>query len=186
MTEQETAEVLTFVVMSYPAADYLRDARTVRGMVEVWKTMFEEDKKDEVALAVKQHAAVKKWPPSIAEVRERLALMRHPELLPPDEAWRRVCYLLETESEYGDGPLLDMPPLAAEVVSSIGWTKLYRLYAGRGHAAEGADRAAFMELYKPAFDRAREQAMLPAAMKTSRASARRWQADEEGETSDER
>ncbi len=181
MTEQETAEVLTFVVMSYPAADHLRDARCVRGMVEVWKTMFEDDAAADVSLAVKQHVAVNKWPPSIAEVRERLALMRCPELLMPDEAWRCVCRLMETESEYGDGPLLDMPPLVSEVVSSIGWSKLYRLYAGRGHAAEGADRAAFMELYKPAFERAKTQEMLPAALKTCARQGRARTAQEEGE-----
>lgn len=182
MTEKETAEVLTFVVMSYPAADYLRDARCVRGMVAVWKSMFEDDSKEDVTLALKQHAAVKKWPPSIAEVRERLALMHHPELLPPDEAWRCVCYLLDTESEYGEGPLLAMPPLVSEVVASIGWTKLYRLYAGRGHAAEGADRTAFMELYKPAFERAKEQAMLPKALRSEK-KQKPWQ--EEGEEGEE-
>lgn len=165
MTKQEVVEALTLIVMSYPAS--FKDESAVQAMSEVWSRFFADDNPKLVALAIQKHIAVSKWPPSVAEVRERMAELEHPELLAPDIAWGAVVDRIETDGAY----LCDLdscfPPAVAKVLRAIGWSELCEMHSGGyGRYRNGQDRQAFMELYKPAYERARERVMLPQKLRT--------------------
>ena len=163
MTEQETIKIVTLIVMSYPSSEKFKDETSLKGMVAVWKTIFKDDNARLVEMAVQKHISVNKWPPSIAEIREQMVSLTRPDIIPPDIAWSLVSDVLHTESEFGHFDLYAVFPKAiARVVETIGWSKLYNLHCGnlRGNK-DGMDKVAFMELYKPVYERAREQAMLP-------------------------
>lgn len=169
MTEKETVKIITLIVMSYPAVEKLKDENTLKGMIAVWKNIFKDDDARTVEIAVQKHIAVNKWPPSIAEVREQMAMLLHPEIIPPDIAWAAVSDLLEASNEFEHPDLYDkLPASIARVVETIGWSSLHELH--KGHYAgnkDGMDRVAFMDLYKPVYARDMEQAMLPQALKTA-------------------
>lgn len=168
MTEQETIKVLTFIVMSYPASEKFKDEVTIKGMVAVWKNIFKDDDARLVETAVQMHVAVNKWPPSIAEIRDQMVTLQRPDIIPPDVAWAAVEDLLVTTGEFETPNLYAaLPKSIARVVEIIGWHKLYNLHCGqyRGEK-EGLDRVAFMDLYKPAYARERNEAMLPARLQS--------------------
>lgn len=163
MTEKETIQVVTLIVMSYPSSEKFKDETSLKGMVAVWKNIFKDDNAQLVEMAVQKHIAVNKWPPSIAEIREQMVNLTRPDIVPPDVAWTAVSDLLHAKDEFGHFNVYDvLPEPVARVVETIGWSNLYNLHCGsrRGNK-DGMDRVAFMDLYKPAYEREREQAMLP-------------------------
>lgn len=167
MTEQETVQIITLIVMSYPSNEKLKDETTLKGMVSVWKVIFKDDDARLVETAVQKHIVSNKWPPSIAEVREQMVNITRPDIIPPDIAWTAVENLLYTHGEYGCPNLDELPKSVANVVRTIGWSRLYNLHCGRMRGnPDGMDRVAFMELYKPIYAREREQAMMPQRLRT--------------------
>ncbi len=162
MTRQETVEVITLIVMAYPASEKLKDEDTVTAMVNVWAQMFKDDNPKLVSLAVQKHIATSKWPPNIAEIREQMVYLQHPEIVPPDVAWVAVSDLM-TAGSWADLSIL--PPLVARCVESIGWSNLLEMSrGGRGGNKPGMDRVAFIAQYTPMYERERERAMLPPAI----------------------
>ena len=161
MKKSELVDIITVIVMSYP--DRFKED-VIPGMVTAWYAFFKDDDKGAVELAVTKHIASNKWPPSIAEIREAMAEILHPELIPPDVAWAAVVDVMCGVDQWGYG-LPNFPPLIARVVETIGWGHLKELsrgsYAGN---KDGLDRVAFMDLYKPAYERARQAASLPSAI----------------------
>jgi len=161
MKKAELLDIVTVIVMSYP--NHFKE-ESIPGMVTAWYALFKDDDKTAVELAVMKHIASNKWPPSIAEIRGAMAEMLHPELIPPDVAWTAVADVMHGVDEWGWGRP-KFPPLIERVVETIGWGHLKELsrgsYAGN---KDGLDRVAFMDLYKPAYERALQAATLPAAL----------------------
>lgn len=166
MTKKETISLFGILIAAYPNFDKFKDDSRVEGMVNMWAVLFADDDSAIVGLAVKKHIMTNKWPPSIAEIREIMADITHPDLIPPDQAWAAVSDLLYAvgEHNYGDAHR-NLPPLIAQTVDAIGWSTLYQLHCGsyRGNK-DGMDRVAFMDLYRPAYERARQNACCSTAL----------------------
>ena len=103
MTKKETIGLFGILIAAYPNFDKFKDDSQVEGMVNMWATLFSDDDSAIVGLAVKKHIMTSKWPPSVAEIREIMADITHPDLIPPDQAWAAVADLLYAESEYVPG-----------------------------------------------------------------------------------
>lgn len=163
MTEKQTVEIVTTICMSYPSFEKL-GADAIKGMVKIWAMLFADDDYSLVQLAVAKHISTNKWPPSVAEIREQMAQIAHPDLIPPDRAWALVQSASSTFGEFsGDKIMNKLPPLIVQTINAMGgWYKLWELRGstGRGFKADAA-RIAFMDLYKPAYEREREMQMLP-------------------------
>lgn len=161
MKKSELVDIVTVIVMSYP--DRFKED-VIPGMVTAWYAFFKDDDKTAVELAVTKHIASNKWPPSIAEIRGAMAEILHPELIPPDVAWTAVVDVMHGVDQWGYGRPA-FPPLIERVIETIGWGHLKEMsrgsYAGQ---KDGFDRVAFMDLYKPAYERALQAATLPAAL----------------------
>lgn len=89
MTKADAARLVAIVVTAYPNFDKFKDAKAIEATVNLWAMMFEQDESGIVALAVKKHIATNKWPPSVAEVREIMLEIQHPELIEPDNQNRK-------------------------------------------------------------------------------------------------
>ena len=169
MTEQETVKIVTLIVMSYPASEKFRDENAVKAMVAVWSNIFRDDPFRLVELAVQKHVSINKWPPSIAEIRDIMVDVMHPEIIPPDLAWASVSDLMYANGQYDYGRCAStLPPLVQRAVEVIGWDNLYELHCeGARGGKPGLDRLAFMDQYKPAYEREREKASLPQSILAS-------------------
>jgi len=160
VTKKETISLFAILIAAYPNFDKFKDDNQIESMVNMWASLFADDDSGIVGLAVKKHIMTNKWPPSIAEIREIMADITHPDLIPPDQAWAAVGDLLYAVGEQNHGDAhRDLPPLIAQTVDAIGWHTLYQLHRGSyGGNKDGMDRVAFMDLYRPAYERARQEA----------------------------
>ncbi len=163
MTKADAAKLVAIVVTAYPNYDKFRDEAAVTATVNLWASMFQSDDGRIVALALNKHIATNKWPPSVAEIRELMLELMHPDLIEPDRAWLAVSDLLYTAGENNHGDLhQQLPPLAARAVEAIGYCNLYEMHRScyRG-GKPGMDRVAFMDIYKPMYEREKQRAMTP-------------------------
>lgn len=166
MTEKEVVQVVTIIVMAYPASEKLKDETTLKAMVAAWYKFFKDDDAKIVEMAVLKHISVNKYVPNVAEIREQMAQILHPEIIPPDIAWAAVKDFIIAHGEFGSpDPYRELPAPIARVVKTIGYSQLYQLHRGHyGGNKDGMDRVAFMDLYKPLYEREMEKAMLPPAL----------------------
>lgn len=163
MTKADAAKLVAIVVTAYPNYDKFKDEAAVTATVSLWASMFQSDDGRIVALALNKHIATSKWPPSVAEIRELMLELMRPDLIEPDRAWLAVSDLLYTTGENNHGDLhLQLPPLAARAVEAIGYYNLYEMHRScyRG-GKPGMDRVAFMDIYKPMYEREKQRAMTP-------------------------
>lgn len=163
MTKADAAKLVAIVVTAYPNYDKFRDEAAVTATVNLWASMFQSDDGRIVALALNKHIATNKWPPSVAEIRELMLELMHPDLIEPDRAWLAVSDLLYTAGENNHGDLhQQLPPLAARAVEAIGYCNLYEMHRScyRG-GKPGMDRVAFMQQYEPMYQREKTRAMTP-------------------------
>jgi len=163
LTKADAAKLVAIVVTAYPNYDKFRDEAAVTATVSLWASMFQSDDGRIVALALNKHIATNKWPPSVAEIRELMLELVRPDLIEPDRAWLAVSDLLYTTGENNHGDLhLQLPPLAARAVEAIGYYNLYEMHRScyRG-GKPGMDRVAFMDIYKPMYEREKQRAMTP-------------------------
>ena len=156
--------------MAYPNFDKFKDDEHVKGVVNMWATMFSEDDPGLVGLAVKKHISTSKWPPSVAEIREIMLEMQRPDLIPPDLAWAAVEDLMNVQGEYNHGDLhRQLPEMIARAVENCGgYSALYHMRKDmyRGGRA-GMDRVAFMNTYTPMYEREKGRAMCGTALLAS-------------------
>lgn len=158
MNEKETIKILATIAASYPSVERLNET-AIQGMAKVWARMFRDDDAKLVGLAVGEHIATNKFPPSVSEIRERLMQMQRPDILTPEDAWTAVQELMFVEGEFGRGNNIKLlPPLVRRALGQIGWSSLYDKYK---HTDA---RARFMDTYMPLYKREREQAMLPPSL----------------------
>ena len=169
MTKKDTLELFGILIAAYPNFEKFANEEQVEGMVNMWALLFADDDSAIVGLAVKKHIMTSKWPPSIAEIREIMADITHPDLIPPDQAWAAVSDLLYEVGEHNPGNAhRNLPPLIAQTVDAVGWHTLYQLHRGSyGSNKDGIDRVAFMDLYRPAYERARQDACCSASLISS-------------------
>lgn len=166
MTRAEAAKLVLLLVSAYPNYDKFKDDQAIIDTTDLWAMMFENDNGAVVGLALKKHMATSKWPPSVAELRELMLEIQHPELIPPDTAWLAVSDLLYTEGENNHGDLYkQLPPLVARAVESIGWGNLWEMHRSYCTGGKpGMDRVAFMQQYTPMYEREKQRAMTPAML----------------------
>jgi len=152
MTKTETIQIITAIKLAYPTFMEKIEDDTFTSMVEFWYKYFENDSYRLVEIALQKHISTNKWAPSIAEIREQMAKLMHPDLIPPDVAWSVVKDYIYLRDCY-----VKLPPLIAKVIETIGTSTLKEQHGGH-------DKQMFMDLYTPAYERELEKAKMPKAL----------------------
>lgn len=180
MTNAETVKLIGLLVVAYPNYDKFRDEAHVRSTVALWDQCFAEDDFKLVQLALEKHIATSKWPPGIAEIREIMADISLPGLLPVDEAWMAVKKLMAVHERLYGATSDYLPAPIAQAVDTVGYQELMELgrSAALGHNKRvGLDRVAFAQAYEAIRERERARAALPKKLQGRLAAARQYYAD---------
>lgn len=168
MTKNDTIKLIAVIVMAYPNFDKFKDEDHIKALTSMWAEMFKDDDAGLVGMAVRKHISTSKWPPSIAEIREIMADIQHPDLIPPDLAWAAVTDVMRSEGEFLHRDLYEiLPHQIARVVEMIGWQSLWEMHCPYAGNKVDMARLVFLDLYKPAYERARREAMLPPSLSAS-------------------
>lgn len=180
MTHDETVKLIGLLVVAYPSYDKFGDEKHLSSTVALWETMFADDNFRLVQLALEKHIATSKWPPSIADIRDIMADITMPNLLPADKAWMAVQKLMSMHDRLYYPTDHYLPAPIAQAVDTVGFDQLKAMSrAGSvGHDSKaGLASVAFRQAYEAIRARTREQAALPGALRARLDSAHKYYAD---------
>lgn len=162
MNEKETIKILATIAASYPSVERLNET-AIQGMTKVWARMFRDDDAKLVGLAVGEHIATSKFPPSVAEIRERLMKLQRPDILTPEDAWSAVQNVMYVDGEFCSTNRKLLPTLVRQALNQIGWASLFDKYMSNNDP-----RTKFLDAYMPLYRRERDRAMLPPSLASDR------------------
>ena len=161
MTREETKAILAVLKAGYP--NFYKDMtkEDAKNTVDLWATMFADEKPQIVIEAVKSLICTLKYPPTIADVKEKIALITQPPAMTEMEAWqivRKAISYYNAEENF-----INLPPEIQKVVGSPNMLREWALM--NVETVNSVIQSNFMRSYKAMAAREREYAMLPSSTK---------------------
>jgi hypothetical protein len=157
MTYDETVMILGMIKEAYRAFYKDISKEEAKRAADLWSTMFADDDAKIVTEAVKSLMCTLKYPPTIADVKEKISLITQPEQLTEMEAWNQVrkaiSYYNATENFQA------LPPILQKVVG--GASQLRDWAVMDSETVNSVVQSNFMRSYKVKAAQAKEQSMLP-------------------------
>ncbi len=161
MTRQEALAVLAILKTAYPTFYKNYSKEDVNAAIDLWATMFAEEHPEIVVEAVKALICTHKYPPTIADIKEKIATITRPEQKTEMEAWQQVKAAI---SYYNAAENFErLPPILQKVVGSPNTLREWALMDGE--VVNSVIQSNFMRSYKVKVVQQKEYAMLPSSTK---------------------
>lgn len=163
MTRQEALKILTILKTAYPTFYKNYSKEDISAAVNLWATMFADDPAYIVTEAVKSLMCTLKYPPTIADVKEKIAMIMQSQTqtMTEMEAWQRVKVAI---SYYNAGEnFAELPPILQKIVGSPNQLREWALM--NGEVVNSVIQSNFMRSYKAKVAQQKEYAMLPSSTK---------------------
>jgi hypothetical protein len=161
MNREETKAILAILKAGYP--NFYKDMtkEDATSIINLWATMFADDPAQVVTEAVKSLMCTLKYPPTIADVKEKIAMITQPPAMTEMEAWQMVksaiSYYNATET------FSRLPPILQKIVGSPNtlreWAQM------EAETVDSVIQSNFMRSYKVRAAQEKERAMLPESTK---------------------
>lgn len=161
MTRQEALAVMAMLKTAYPTfyKNYSKDE--INAAVDLWATMFADDSARLVTEAVKSLMCTLKFPPTIADVKEKIRKITQPDEMTEMEAWdmvrRAISYYHANEA------FANLSPMLQKIVGSPNQLREWALMDVE--TVNSVIQSNFMRSYRAMAAREREYAMLPSSTK---------------------
>lgn len=159
MTRQQSLGILIMVKTAYPAFYKNYSKEELNAAVDLWATMFAEEPLQVITEAVKSLMCSLKFPPTIADVKEKIELLTQPEQLTELEAWGIVRKALNT-SDFVKS-FQELPPIIRRIVGSVSQLKEWAYTEGDISVISSN----FMRSYRARAAHERELTRLPQSAK---------------------
>ena len=161
MTREETKAVLAILKAAYPNFYKDMSKEDAKNTVDLWATMFADDPTHIVTEAVKSLICTLKYPPTIADVKEKIAMITQPQQMTEMEAWDRVrsaiSYYHAVENFY------NLPVILQKIVGSPNRLREWAMMESQ--AVDSVIQSNFMRSYKAKVAQEKEYAMIPSSTK---------------------
>lgn len=148
-TRPEIIALLNVINAAYPTFEATPER------VKVYCEMLSDLDIEPLKAAARQHIAVNKWPPSVAELRDVAASVTRPELPTWADAWEEVWKAV-TSLGYYRKPQWSHPLIAKTVDSMGGWQTMCQIQVDN----LSTERAQFRQMYESHATRATRHANL--------------------------
>ena len=161
MTREETKAILAILKAGYP--NFYKDMtkEDATNTINLWTTMFADDPAQVVTEAVKSLMCTLKFPPTIADVKEKIALITQPQATTEMEAWQMVKSAI---SYYNAAETFErLPPILRRIVGSPNQLREWALMDSE--TVNSVVQSNFMRSYKAVVAQEKEYAMLPSSTK---------------------
>ena len=124
MDKQETIKIIMSLKVTYPKFFLMTDPAEAKVQVDTWHSLFAEEPYGLVAEAVKALIGTLKFPPTIADVKEKIAYILRPQSLSEIEAWHIIRKAVDEydyyePAEYNRKIISGLPPLLKRIVGSV-------------------------------------------------------------------
>ncbi len=121
MTREETKAIMAILKAGYPNFYRNMTKEDATNAINLWATMFAEEPPQVITEAVKSLMCTLKYPPTIADVKEKIELLTQPEQMTEMEAWNLVKKAMNT-SDFVKS-FQDLPPVIRRIVGSASQLK---------------------------------------------------------------
>lgn len=161
MTREETKAILAVLKAGYPNfyKDMARD--DAKNIVDLWATMFADDPAQIVTEAVKTLMCTLKYPPTIADVKEKINLITRPGQMTEMEAWEKVRSAI---SHYNAAENFHaLPPMLQKIVGSPNQLRNWAVMPIE--TVDSVLQSNFMRSYRAVAAQEKERDMLPESTK---------------------
>ena len=159
MTREETKAIMAILKAGYPNFYRNMTKEDATNAINLWATMFAEEPPQIVTEAVKSLMCTLKYPPTIADVKEKIELLTQPEQLTEMEAWNLVKKAMNT-SDFVKS-FQELPPTIRRIVGSASQLKEWAYTEGDMSVVSSN----FMRSYRARAAHERELVRLPQAAK---------------------
>ena len=161
MTRQEALAVMAMLKTAYP--NFYKDLskEDISAAVNLWATMFSDESIQVVTEAIKALICTLKYPPTIADVKEKIHLLTQPQGMCELEAWdtvRRAISYYNAQENFNS-----LPPILQKIVGSPNQLREWALMDV--DTVNSVIQSNFMRSYRVMAAREREYAMLPSSTK---------------------
>lgn len=157
MNEKIIKQALAKLKYTYPNAFKDYTTEDVQFMIKMWSNDFKDDDPKVFETAVERLRMKSKYCPSIAEIKQEIALISNPTLqLKPDEEWENVRKAIRKYGFYrGDEAMKSLNPTTAATVRMLGgWENICQSTDGDWL------RKNFMDLFSTKVENYEEVALL--------------------------
>jgi hypothetical protein len=161
MNREETKAILAILKAGYP--NFYKDMtkEDATNTINLWTTMFADDPAQVVAEAVKSLMCTLKFPPTIADVKEKIAMITQPPAMTEMEAWQMVKSAI---SYYNAAETFErLPPILKRIVGSPNQLREWAIM--EAEKFDTVVQSNFMRSYKALAAQEKERAMLPESTK---------------------
>jgi hypothetical protein len=157
MTRGETKQIMALLQAGYPHFYKGISKDDATAAINLWATMFVDEPVQIVVEAVKALMCTHKYPPTIADVKEKIAQITQPKQLTEMEAWENVRKAIDYYN--ASEKFNRLPKLIQKVVGSP--DQLRRWAQMNTETVESVIQSNFMRSYKAKVLQEKEIAMLP-------------------------
>lgn len=163
MTAQETANIMTILHVAYPR--YYADTtdEDKKAALQLWSVMFADYEYDVVAAAVKAVIATNKFPPTVADINEKLRLLTASQKMSELEAWDKVRRAICNSSYNSQEEFNNLPDECKVIIHSPHQLRAWAQISE--HELNTVVASNFMRDFRNSEDRRREKEMLPESVK---------------------
>lgn len=159
MTEQEFMKIASAIKTSYPTVKVLQD----KASMDIWYMMLRDLDYRVCQNAVLELISTLKFPPTIAEIREKCSRLTSPEVKDWGEAWEEVQRSIGRHGMYqAQEALNNFDELTRKCVNRIGYINICT------SDNITADRANFRMIYETEANRKRTENQLPLSLRTEK------------------
>lgn len=163
MDLKETTAVLAVIKTAYPRYYDGKTTAELKETASLWHTMLEEYPAKSVNLAVKSLIATDKFPPTIADIIERINFLSEPHKMSEVEAWGLVKQAIRN-STYHSAEEFDKLP--ADIQATLGGPEVLREWAmSEDESMENVIASNFMRSYRSKVDNRRTIEAIPDSVK---------------------
>lgn len=159
MTREETKAIMAILKAGYPNFYRNMTKEDATNAINLWATMFENEPAQIVTEAVRALMCTLKYPPTIADVKEKIELLTQPEQMTEMEAWNLVRKAMNT-SDFVKS-FQELPPIIRRIVGSVSQLKEWAYTEGDISVISSN----FMRSYRARAAHERELARLPQSAK---------------------
>lgn len=161
MNREEMKAILAVMKAGYPNFYKGMTREEATNIINLWTTMFTDDPAHVVTEAVKSLMCTLKFPPTIADVKEKIAMITQPTQMSEMEAWNMVKSAI---SYYSAGETFErLPAILRKIVGSPNQLREWAVM--EAETVNSVVQSNFMRSYKAVSAREKEMSMLPESTK---------------------
>jgi hypothetical protein len=163
MNKTETIKILAIIKVAYPKFFVSTDESEARLQVDTWQDLFVTEPYKLVEQAIKSLMCTLKFPPTIADVKEKIMLITQPQTETELEAWGKVLRAIQNANYQAQEYFDNFPPIIQKLVGSPGQLREWAMMDSE--VVNSVIQSNFMRSYSARVKQEKDYSALPDSTK---------------------